>query len=121
MSAPLVLVFSHESLAAALIGAAVEVAGFTPVFPYDGESPRDAVMRVRPRVALVDCDHPDACTEAFFGPALMVGARTAVFSSARSQRQIVEIAKQFRVARFTVPIEFDQLKALLRELAGDHV
>ncbi len=117
MSSPAtVLVFSTDPLAAALLGAAVELAGHTVAFPQSGESPRDAVMRARPRAALVDCDHEDACTEAFFGPAMMAGARVAVFSSHRSQRALQPIAEQFRVRMFELPIDFPQLDVLLAAL-----
>lgn len=111
-----VLVFSVDPLAAALLGAAVEVAGHVVAFPQPGESARDAVMRLRPRAALVDCDHEEACTESFFGPAMMVGARVAVFSSQRSQRALEPIAEQFRVRMFKLPIEVSELDLLLEAL-----
>jgi hypothetical protein len=116
MTSRTVLVFSTDSLAAALIGAAVELAGYGVAFQNENESPRDAVMRVRPRAALVDCDHEDACTETFFGPALMIGARVAVFSSKRSRRTLEPIAEQFKVQTFQLPFEFDELQALLASL-----
>jgi hypothetical protein len=111
-----VLIFSTDALAAALIGAVVELSGYAPVFANPGESPRDAVMRLRPAAALVDCDHNDACTEAFFGPAMMVGARVAVFSSTRSVRVLQPIAAEFDVRLFSLPIDFAQLSALLADL-----
>ena len=116
MTARSVLVFSTDSFAAALIGAAIELAGYRVEYPLETESPRDAVMRVRPGAALVDCDHVEACTETFFGPALMVGARVAVFSSSRSRRTLEPIAEQFRVRSFAMPIDFDDLQALLASL-----
>jgi hypothetical protein len=115
-SASAVLVLSADPLAAALLGAAVELAGHAAVFPQAGESPRDAVMRARPRAALVDCDHEEACTESFFGPAMMAGARVAVFSSRRSQRALEPIAEQFRVRAFALPMGFPELDALLAAL-----
>jgi hypothetical protein len=111
-----ILIFSTDPLTAALIGAAVELGGYAPVFQNEGESPRDAVMRVRPGAALVDCDHEDACAEAFFGPAMMVGARVAVFSSKRSIRTLQPIAAQFDVRLFSLPIDFVDLTALLADL-----
>jgi hypothetical protein len=111
-----VLVFSNDTLSAALLGAAVEAVDYAPVFPLEDESPRDAIIRVRPGAALVDCDHEESCTEAFFGPALMVGVRVAVFSSARSARTLAPIAEEFDVRQFTLPIDLDQLSALLADL-----
>jgi hypothetical protein len=113
MSKPTALIFSTDPLAAALLGAAVELSGFEAVFPTDDESARDALLRVRPSVALVDCDDEGACTEAFFGPALMMKARVAVFSSSRSRRELEPIAEEFNVRRFSLPIEMAALAELL--------
>ena len=74
------------------------------------------MLRTRPAVALVDCDHQEACTESFFGPALMTGARVAVFSSGRSLRTLDPIAEQFDVRTFALPIEVAGLQQLLAAL-----
>jgi hypothetical protein len=109
-----VLIFSNDALAGALLGAAVELVGASAEFPHADEEPRDALLRVRPAVALIDCDHETACTESFFGPALMIGARVAVFSSSRSQRALDPIAKEFGVRAFGLPIEFAELSKIIQ-------
>lgn len=113
MSANHVLVFSTDPLAGALLAAAAELAGYDPVFPRDRERPRDALLRTRPGVVLVDCDHDGACTEEFFGPAMMLNAGVAIFSSSRSQRTLEPIAADFGVITFALPIEFEEFSALL--------
>ncbi|MDB4878247.1 MAG: hypothetical protein JWM41_4693 [Gemmatimonadetes bacterium] len=113
-----VLIFSTDPLAAALLGAAVELAGFVVHFPHAGESPRDALMRTRPTVALVDCDHEEACTESFFGPAMMAGATIGIFSSKHSRRTLEPIAAQFGVRTFGLPIDFDELSSILAAAAA---
>ena len=113
MSNPTALIFSTDPLAAALIGAAVELSGFAVAFPADGENAREALLRVRPSIALVDCDDDGACTEAFFGPALMMKTRVAVFSSSRSRRLLEPIAKEFNVRTFSLPIEMADLAEVL--------
>ncbi|MDQ3950360.1 MAG: hypothetical protein M3282_08430, partial [Gemmatimonadota bacterium] len=80
-----VLIFSEDPLAAALIGAAAELVGFAPTFPTHAESPRDALLRERPRLVLVDCDHEAACSPSFFGPVLMTGARVMLIASRRTR------------------------------------
>jgi hypothetical protein len=110
-----VLILSSDALAAALLGAAIEIAGFAPAFPRIGEAPRDALRRTRPCLVVVDCDLEDACGEAFFGPVIMTGARIAVFSSTRSRRVLDPIAAEFGVRAFTLPIDYDTLAQLLRE------
>lgn len=76
-----VLIVAGDPLAAALLGAAVEHAGSLPHFPRSGEAPRGALLRLRPRLVLISCDHPEACSEAFIGPALMTGAAVLVIQT----------------------------------------
>ena len=114
MSALTALIFSDDVLAAALIGAAVELDGFAPVYPTEDEGPREALLRVRPAIALVDCDHAVACSEAFFGPAMMMGTRVAVFSSSRSKRALDPIAEEYGVRVFGLPIEMSELSEILK-------
>jgi len=113
MSVRSVLVFTTDPLAGALLGAAAELAGYEPVFPRDRERPRDALLRTRPSIALVDCDHEGACTEEFFGPAMMMSAGVAIFSSSRSRRTLDPIAAEFSVTTFSLPIDFDEFATLL--------
>ena len=118
MTASAVLIVATDPLAGALLGAAVELAGYVPVFPREGEGARDALRRARPCAVLVDCDSDEACDEAFFGPAIMVGATIAIFTSTRSRRELQPIADQFRVRMFDLPIDFTQLKTILDECSS---
>ena len=116
-----VLIFSEDLLAAALVGAAVELVGFEPTFPADGQPPRDALLRVRPGLVLVDCDHEAACGPSFFGPALMTGARVLLLGSRRSRRDPAGVAAGFGLRAITLPTELDAIAQLLRaelEAAG---
>lgn len=113
-----VLIFSADALAAALIGASVELAGYTPMFAREGEPARDALRRVRPVAVLVDCDHEDACNEHFLGPVMMTGAAVLVFSSARSRSDAAALVARFGVAAFTLPIAVEELGAIVRAAVG---
>ena len=113
-----VLVVATDALAAALLGAAVELAGYAPVFPREGETPREALRRSKPSVVLVDCDSEEACGESFFGPAMMMGAGVAVFTSTRSRGALGPVAKKYGVRSFQLPIDFGDLSALLDACAG---
>jgi DNA-binding NtrC family response regulator len=110
-----VLLLSADPLASALVGAAVELAGHAPRFPRAGESARDALRRLRPRVVLVDCDH-EACSEEFIGPALMTGARVQLFRSRRTQRDTSDAARRLGLSIVEFPMEPDALTAFLRDL-----
>ena len=114
MTRSAVLIFSEDPLAAALIGAAVELMGFEPAFASDPEAPRTALLRVRPRLVLVDCDHEGACAPGFIGPALMTGARVVLIGSRRSRRDPRALAASFGLGAMTLPAGFDAIADLLR-------
>jgi hypothetical protein len=111
-----VLVLSSDPLAAALLGAAIELAGLAPRFAHFAEPPRDALLRVRPRLVLIDCYHEDACSEAFVGPALMTGSQVLLFRSRRTRRDVADMAERLGVRTVEMPQEHGSLTSLLREL-----
>jgi hypothetical protein len=113
-----VLIFSADPLAAALLGAAVELAGHAPHFPQQGEGARGALHRVRPGLVLIDCDHDEACSESVIGPALMTSARVQLFGSRRSRRDASAFARRLGLSVATLPMEYDSLTTLLNELLG---
>jgi hypothetical protein len=110
-----VLVLSADPLTAALLGAAVELAGYSPRFPLPDESARTALLRVRPRLVLVDCDHEEACTDEFVGPALMTGSRVLLFRSRRTKRDVREFAERLELLVLDIPTEHESLTQLLHE------
>ena len=111
-----VLILFADPLGAALLGAAVEIAGHVPHFPQPGEGARAALLRLRPRAVLVDCDHEEASTDAFIGPALMTGARVQLLCSRRTRRDMSIPAQRLGLSIAELPMEHDQLVALLRDL-----
>lgn len=113
MSPSEILIIVTDPLAGALLGAAVELAGYLPLFPWEGESAREALRRTKPCAVLVDCDDEESCGDSFFGPAMMLGATVAVFTSSRSTRSLEPIAHEFGVQTFSLPIDIAELKAVL--------
>jgi hypothetical protein len=111
-----VLVFSSDALAAALLGAAIELAGRVPHFPQANEPARGALLRVRPRLVVIDCDHEDACSDAFVGPALMTGSQLLLVRSSRTQRDIGDLAERIGVTVLELPVEQETLTRVLDEL-----
>lgn len=114
MSGSAVLVLSSDPMAAALLGAAIELAGYEPQFPQADEAARNALLRVRPGLVVIDCDHEDACTDAFVGPALMTGSRVLLFRSRRTRRDASEFALRLGVMVVELPVEHEALSQLLR-------
>lgn len=110
-----VLIFSADPLAAALLGAVVELAGLAPRFASKDEAARSALLRVRPQIVLVDCDHEDSCSEAFVGPALMTGAQVILCRSRRTQRDAREFAARMGLTVATLPADHERLVQLLRQ------
>lgn len=111
-----VLILSTDPLAAALLGAAVELAGHAPKFVLPAEAARTALLRLRPRAVLIDCDHDDACSDAFVGPAIMTGAHVHFVRSARTRRDVAETARRLGVRVIDLPVEHDALASLLQDL-----
>lgn len=115
------LVLSHDSVAAALVSGAVELAGLEPAYTIPGEHMRETLMRLRPTTVIADCDH-DRDAGAFVGPAAMIGARVALFCSssnlaaAEAARQLAE---RYDVAFFLLPEDTDALQAYLNQAARD--
>jgi hypothetical protein len=113
-----ILVLSNDPLSAALLGAATELAGYSPRFPLPDEHARAALRRVRPRLVLVDCDHADACTDEFVGPALMTGSRVLLFRSHRTAHDRGEFAKRLSLPVLDLPVEHEPLTRVLQEMLG---
>ena len=111
-----VLLFSADPLASALLGAAVELAGHAPHFPQAGEPARAALRRLRPRAVLIDCDHEEACSDAFIGPALMMGVRVQLICSRRRQHPASDVARRLGLPIAELPMEPEALITLLRDL-----
>jgi len=113
-----VLVLSSDPLAAALLGAAIELAGHVPRFPQSDEAARMALLRIRPRLVVIDCDHEDGCSDAFIGPALMTGSRVLLFRSRRTQRDVTELTGRLGLRVMDMPMEHESLtRELHRSLA----
>jgi hypothetical protein len=111
-----VLILSSDALAAALLGAAVELAGHQPHFQESHERARDALRRVRPRLVVVDCNHDHACADAFVGPALMTGAQVLLFDSSRQGDRGVTVARRLGLDVVHLPEDQEVLVRRLREI-----
>ncbi len=113
-----VLIFSSDALAAALLGAAVELAGHVPHFARQGEPARSALLRVRPSLILIDCDHEETCADEFVGPALMASAQVLLFRSRQTERDVTEFATRLSLQVVDMPLDHEVLTRLLKERLG---
>ena len=110
-----VLILSADPVVAALLGAAVELQNFTPLFADADESPREALLRLRPRLVLVDCQHGTACADAFFGPAMMTGARIIVFGPQWLRQNLADLGERHDVVTLVLPDNLAELSRLVAE------
>ena len=111
-----VLIFSADPLAAALLGALVELTGHAAHFQREDEAARGALMRVRPRLVLIDCDHEETCADVFIGPALMTGAQVILYRSRRTRQETHEFAGRLGLRVVELPRDHEKLTRLLQEL-----
>ncbi|MDB4892060.1 MAG: hypothetical protein JWL61_3915 [Gemmatimonadetes bacterium] len=114
-----VLILSADALAAALLGAAVELAGHQPHFARQAESARSALLRVRPKLVLIDCDHEESCSDEFVGPALMTGGKVLLFRSRRTEHDRHEFSERLALRVIDMPLDHRELTTILHEALGD--
>jgi hypothetical protein len=107
------LIVSPDALGAALLGAAIDVAGLRVGFPADGETPRDALLRMRPSHVLIDCDDVTASDESLIGPAMMTGARVFLFGADRRIHLRKHLAIRFHMGTIVLPGDVDRLASIL--------
>lgn len=107
------LIVSPDALGAALLGATIEVSGLKVGFPSEGESPRDAVRRMRPSCVLIDCDDATATDESLIGPALMTGARIFLFGAESRMRMRKHLAIRFHLGVIVLPNDAERLATIL--------
>lgn len=109
-----VLILSHDSLAAALLGGLVETLGYDVQFRRPPESAEDSLRRVRARICLVDCADPRSCREEFFGRAMMRGICVVIFGTREALDRVRDIAEAHRIETLLMPPDMDELEAVLQ-------
>lgn len=108
-----VLILAREELISALLGLLVETTGHSVFFAEPEEGAEDAMRRIRPQVAIVDCDHRE-CTEDLVQAANEMGTRLILFSASREPEYVRKAAAPAGLQFFTFPIEAPQLDSIIR-------
>jgi DNA-binding response OmpR family regulator len=111
-----IMVLANENVISALLGAMVELDGYTAVFPAADEQPLIAVDRHRPDLILLDCEHELSWDPPAIRRIRATGARLLLFSAMRSQREIEQIAARYGVPAFALPVTFREFTAQVDRL-----
>src|SRR4051812_8310140 len=91
-TAPIVLIVSSDATGAALVGALVEMLGYTVKFARAAESGDDSLRRARPRIYMIDCATTDLCSDDAIGRAIMRGIAVVLLGPASLLRRMRELA-----------------------------
>ena len=105
------MVLANEEVISALLGAMVELDGYSPLFPAADEQPLTAICRHRPDLLLLDCEHELAWDAHAMRCILPTTTRILLFSAMRSQREVEQIAARYGIPAFVLPVAFREFTA----------
>ena len=109
---PVLLLTAHPG-ALSLLSTFVAISGHDPLVPHDDESTEQAVLRTRPRVSIVDFEHPGAASQRIEDQLLRSGSRVILFSTWYRSLEARARAMSMRALYFALPIEHDSFDSLL--------
>jgi hypothetical protein len=109
-----VLVLAREPLAAALVGMLLELDTYEPAFAQPGETPEEAVQRVRPvLIILLDGSLEAADSDVFHGRAR--GATVVLFGTRNTLAHVKQVAEKRGLLWFSMPTDRATLVRAMRE------
>ena len=109
-----VLVLAREPLAAALVGLLVELDTYEPAFAQPGESPEEAVQRVRPvLIVLLDGSLEAADSDVFYARAR--GPAIVLFGTRGNLPHVREVAAKRGLPWFSMPTDRATLVRVMRD------
>lgn len=109
----MLLLTSHPG-ALSLLSTFVAISGHDPLVPRDDESIEQAVLRIRPRVSIVDFEHPGAASPRVEGHLLQANSRVIVFSAWYRSLDASARATSMNALFFSLPIEHHAFDTLLQ-------
>ncbi|HEX6535585.1 MAG TPA: hypothetical protein VF041_13395 [Gemmatimonadaceae bacterium] len=110
-----VLILSTDAATSGLLSVLAELEGYVPIVGVTAdETPVQMIARIRPQVALVDCDHVAACNDEFYALAREMNVRVVTFSPGRMRDEVRAFAEERDLPWFTLPIDRSALASALR-------
>lgn len=110
---PVLLLTSHPG-ALTLLSTFVAISGHEPIVPHDDEPIEQAVLRIMPRVSIVDFEHPGAASMRIEDQLTRSGTQVIVFSTWYRSLEARARAMSMRALYFALPIDHDAFDALLQ-------
>jgi hypothetical protein len=110
---PVLLLTGHPG-ALSLISTFVAISGHEPIIPHDDELIEQAVLRIMPRVSILDFEHPCAASTRIEDQLIRSGSRVILFSTWYRSLEARARAMSMRALYFVLPIEHGKFDALLR-------
>lgn len=106
-------------MAAALLGAAVELLGYRPEFSRPEEPPLETLARLRPSYVLIDGGDPAARDISLLGRGLMRGTRMAIVGRRTHLDAVRELAQRYDIPLIALPEDTGRLEQFLSRRSAD--
>lgn len=110
---PVLLLTAHPG-ALTLLSTFVSISGHEPIVPRDDEPIEQAVLRIMPRVSIVDFEHPGAASMRIEDQLTRSGSRVILFSTWYRSLEARARALSMHALYFALPIEHVAFDALLQ-------
>ena len=110
----MILILSDDAVAAALLGALIETLGYAVRFARPPETTDQTIRRVRPKVCLLDCVDPDACTPELLGRAAMCQISVVIFGTREALDRVRALALEHSIDTLLVPPDPVELEETLK-------
>ena len=109
-----ILVIAKEPLIQTLMCSLVDLSGHRAAQPLSDETVGAAILRVRPELLLLDCEHDCACEEEAYEMAATVGAHVLLFTPSRSHAEVADFAAVRGLRSLALPIRLHEFSETIQ-------
>ena len=110
----LVLILSHDAVAAALLGGLIETLGYVVKFARPPEVPEESVRRLHPRICLIDCNDARSCRTEFVARSMMRGVSVVIYGTTEALEHVRTIAMAHGIEMLGMPPTAEELELVLQ-------
>jgi hypothetical protein len=109
-----ILVIAKEPLIQTLMCSLVDLSGHQAAQPRSDETAAAAILRVRPGLLLLDCEHDCACEEEAYEAAAAVGSEVLLFTPSRTHAEVADFAAGRGLRSMALPIRLHEFSETLQ-------